>query len=107
MISVRSWLEEAAIAGHVGARFTLAQNEKMRRGNTARAVKHLIISAKLGCDYSMKALQQCYEKGEVCEDQFIAARHAHEVAIDEMKSPQREEQANYERSIEEFFCAGK
>ena len=100
-------LEEAAIAGHTGARFTLAYNEKTRRGNTDRAVKHLIIAAHLGCDYSMEALEQCYEKGEVDEDKFTAALHAHQAAVDEMKSPQREEQAKYERSIEEFFCAGK
>ncbi len=74
----------------------------MRRGSTARAVKHLIIAANLGCDYSMKALQQCYKKGEVCEDQFIAARHAYQASVDEMESPQREELSNYERSIRSF-----
>ncbi len=100
-------LEEAAIAGHVGARFTLAHNERMRRGNTERAVKHLIIAANLGCNYSIKALEQCHENGEVCKDQFTATLHAHEAAVDEMKSPQREEQANYARCIEEWFCAGK
>ncbi len=110
MISVRSWLEEAAIAGHVGARFTLAHyekiNEKMRRANCKHfkrsdASHHrLAIATNLGCDYSMKALplqlQQCYENGdrEVCEDQFTAACQAHEAAVDEMKSPKRVEQAN-------------
>jgi len=99
-------LEEAAIAGHVGARFTLAHNEKTRRGRTDRAVKHLIIAANLGCDYSMKALKQCHENGEVDDDKFTTALHAHQAAVDEMNSPQREEQANYERSIEEWFCVG-
>jgi TPR repeat protein len=100
-------LEEAAIAGHVGARFTLAHNEKTRRGRTDRAVKHLIIAANLGCDYSMKALKQCHENGEVDDDKFTTALHAHQAAVDEMNSPQREEQANYDRSIEEWFCADK
>lgn len=99
-------LEEAAIAGHTGARFTLARHEKNRRGSTDRAMKHLIIAANLGCDYSMGALKQCYEKGEVDEDKFTAALLAYQAAADETKSPQREEQANYERSIEKWFCAG-
>eukprot|EP00985_Skeletonema_marinoi_P006920 scaffold3024_cov115-Skeletonema_marinoi.AAC.6 len=100
-------LQEAAIAGHVGARFTLAHNEKTRRGRTDRAVKHLIIAANLGCDYSMEALKQCHTNGEVGDDKFTAALHAHQAAVDEMNSPQREEQANFERSLEEWFCADK
>eukprot|EP00984_Skeletonema_dohrnii_P015105 scaffold6468_cov147-Skeletonema_dohrnii-CCMP3373.AAC.2 len=75
-------LEEAAIAGHVGARFTLARNEKTRCGRTDRAVKHLIIAANLGCDYSMKALKQCHENGEVDDDKFTTALQAHKTAVD-------------------------
>eukprot|EP00984_Skeletonema_dohrnii_P008202 scaffold3011_cov76-Skeletonema_dohrnii-CCMP3373.AAC.4 len=100
-------LEEAAIAGHVVARFTLAHNEKERCGRTDRAVKHLIIAVNLGCDYSMEALKQCHTNGEVDDDKFTAALHAHQTAVDAMKSPQREEQANFERSLEEWFCADK
>ena len=100
-------LEEAAIAGHTGARFTLAHHEKNRGGSTDRALKHLIIAANLGCDYSMEALKQCYEKGEVDEDKFTATLLAYQAAVDETKSPQREEQANYARSIEKWFCAVK
>ena len=99
-------LEEAAIAGHVGARFTLAHNEKTRCGRTDRAVKHLIIATNLGCDYSMRALQQCHENGEVDDDKFTAALHAHQAVVDAMNSPQREEQANFERYLEEWFCVG-
>ena len=100
-------LEVAAIAGHVGARFTLAHNENARRGNIERAVQHLIIATRLGCDRSMKALKQCYADGNVDKDVFVAAHDAHRAAIDEMKSPQREELANYEKAIENYFCASK
>jgi len=92
-------LEEAAIAGHVGARFALAHNEKARHGSIDRAVKHFIIAANLGCNNSMEALKQFYTKGDVSDDKFTAALHTHQAAIDEMKSPQREEQANLERII--------
>ena len=94
-------------AGHVGAsasaRFTLAHKEKERCGRTDRAVKHLIIAA-IGCDYSMKALKQCHENGEVDDDKFAPALHSHKTAVDAMKSPQREEQANFDRPGGVVLC---
>ena len=47
--------EKAAICGHPQARYNLACYEG-ENGNVERAVKHLIIGANLGDEYSMKAL---------------------------------------------------
>lgn len=100
-------LEDAAIAGHVGARFTLAHLENARRGRADRAVKHLVIAATLGCDSSIRALKRCFSNDEISEEEFTAARDAHQIAVDAMESPWREEQSNFEKACVDCFCASK
>jgi len=55
-------LEEAAIAGHPGARYNLALKEG-RNKRFERAVKHFIIAANLGDDESIQQLKKCYKYG--------------------------------------------
>eukprot|EP00985_Skeletonema_marinoi_P017111 scaffold9323_cov73-Skeletonema_marinoi.AAC.3 len=62
-------LEEAAIGGHLGARYNLG-NHECRNSRHDRAAKHYIIAANLGHE---------------------AALRGHQAAIDAMKSPQRDE----------------
>eukprot|EP00985_Skeletonema_marinoi_P008723 scaffold3982_cov102-Skeletonema_marinoi.AAC.5 len=76
----RYHLEEAAIAGHPGARYNLGWNEGMNQ-RYDRAVKHWIIAANLGCDNSIQMLKKYYKDGLVS---------AHQAAADATKSPQRE-----------------
>ena len=82
-------LEEAAIAGHPDARHNLAFCEE-GNGRVDRAVKHLIIAANLGHENSMKSLKECYKDGDVSKEDFAAALRAHHVAVNAMKSENRE-----------------
>eukprot|EP00984_Skeletonema_dohrnii_P030464 scaffold21978_cov72-Skeletonema_dohrnii-CCMP3373.AAC.3 len=71
------YLEEAAIGGHPNARHNLGDVE-WNNGRADRAVKHLIIAAKLGNDDSLEV------------DGFAAALRGHKAAVDATKSLQRE-----------------
>ena len=81
--------EKAAIGGHPGARYHLGWIES-RDGNNERAVKHFIIAANLGLEYSMKELWKYYKHGYITKEDLDATLRTHHAAIDEMKSPERE-----------------
>eukprot|EP00984_Skeletonema_dohrnii_P018428 scaffold8611_cov141-Skeletonema_dohrnii-CCMP3373.AAC.1 len=86
-------LEQTAIAGHPTARYNLGVHEwNYDRVDRDRAVKHFIITAKLGVgdDDSVEGLKQGYLRGLVSKEDFAAALRAHQAAVDAMKSPQRE-----------------
>ena len=82
-------LEEAAIRGHAYARHNLGCHEE-RNGEMGRAVKHWIINANLGDDWSIQTLKNCYKDGLVSKEEFAAALRGHHAAVKAMKSPQRE-----------------
>ncbi|KAK1733477.1 hypothetical protein QTG54_015892 [Skeletonema marinoi] len=82
-------LEQAVIGGHPRARYNLGRIEE-KNGRMGRAVKHWIIAAKLGHDYSVDALKDSYEDGLVSKEDFAAALRAHQAAAEATKSPQRE-----------------
>ena len=81
--------EKAAIGGHLYARNNLACYEE-DNGNMERAVKHLIIAANLGCEYSMKELLRVYKDGHITKEEYGATLRTHQAAIDATKSAQRE-----------------
>jgi len=85
---IHHW-EEAAIGGHPRARHNLGWHEG-NNGRYERAVKHLIIAAKLGLDDSIKTLMENFKGGFVQKDELAAALRAHKGAVDATKSPQRE-----------------
>ena len=82
-------LEKAAIGGHPYARHNLACHE-WENDNMERSVKHFIIAANLGSEPSMKLLWQHYSLGNITKDDLDATLRAHQAAIDEMKSPERD-----------------
>eukprot|EP00577_Skeletonema_sp_RCC1716_P026226 CAMPEP_0113417730 /NCGR_PEP_ID=MMETSP0013_2-20120614/25809_1 /TAXON_ID=2843 ORGANISM="Skeletonema costatum, Strain 1716" /NCGR_SAMPLE_ID=MMETSP0013_2 /ASSEMBLY_ACC=CAM_ASM_000158 /LENGTH=166 /DNA_ID=CAMNT_0000304879 /DNA_START=441 /DNA_END=938 /DNA_ORIENTATION=+ /assembly_acc=CAM_ASM_000158 len=82
-------LEKAAIGGHTFARHNLGIMEG-KNGRHERAMKHFIIAAKLGDDYSLLSLRRAYAVGFVSKEDFASALRAHQAALDAMKSPQRE-----------------
>ncbi len=82
-------LEKAAIGGHHKAKNSLGQ-EEWNNGQYERAMKHTIIAAKLGDDESVNNLRMGYEKGVLSKEDFAEALRAHQVAVDAMKSPQRD-----------------
>ena len=81
--------EKAAIGGHPIARHNLDCNEG-RNGNIERAVKHLVIAAKLGHEGSMKKLWKCYSDGNITKENLDATLRTHQAAIDATKSAQRD-----------------
>ncbi len=81
--------EKAAIGGHPQARNNLGYYEE-ENGNVERAVKHDIIAANLGHKQSMKALWKQYSRGNITKEELEATLRAHQAALDEMKSPERD-----------------
>jgi hypothetical protein len=88
-------LEEAAIGGHLSARFNLANHEG-RKGNTQKAVRHYIITAKLGDDGALEQVKENFRRGFLSKEDFESALRGHQAAVDATKSKQREE-------AEEFY----
>jgi hypothetical protein len=86
--AVYHW-EKAAIAGHPQARHNLGYYEE-ENGNMERAVKHFIIAANLGYDYSMKELWKHYSGGTITKENLDATLRTHQAAIDAMKSSDRD-----------------
>ena len=78
-------LEEAAIGGDPFARHNLGCEE----ARMDRAVKHWIIAAKQGDEFSLKKLTQLYRDRIISEEVFGTVLRGHKAAVDATKSPQR------------------
>ena len=81
--------EIAAIGGNPYARNMLGAIE-LKNGNSERAVKHMIIAAKLGYEESMKSLWKLYSIGHITKEDLDATLRSHHAAINAMKSAQRD-----------------
>jgi tetratricopeptide (TPR) repeat protein len=96
-------LEESAIGGHPSARYNLGCHEE-RIGRIERAIKHMIIAANLGDGDSIEVLREEYAQGRISKENFAASLRAHQAAVDETKSPQREVAEEYYRSRGQNRC---
>ena len=85
--------EKAAMLGNVDARHNLGSYE-CNRGNYDRAVRHLLISAKMGGTISLEVIKTLFTGGLATKSQYMGALKGYQDAMEEMKSPEREE-ANY------------
>jgi TPR repeat protein len=81
-------LEEAAIGGHPAARHNLGIHEA-NNGRYERAVKHFIIAANLGYDYSLTNLKRLYADGHASKEDYAGALRAYQAAVDATKSEER------------------
>eukprot|EP00979_Chaetoceros_neogracilis_P016713 scaffold9124_cov144-Chaetoceros_neogracile.AAC.1 len=79
----------SAMAGNVKARHNFGCDE-YNAGNMDRAYKHWMISANVGCDSSMKTVQEGYRRGFVTKDEYAKTIRTHGKSIDEMKSDDRD-----------------
>ncbi len=86
-------LEEAAIGGHPDARFNLGNHER-RNGMGDRAMKHYIITAKLGHDRAWEEVEKGFQMGWASKEDFEATLSGHQTAVDATESTQREEAEN-------------
>jgi hypothetical protein len=82
-------LEEAAIGGHPQARHYLAVHEVYNR-RLDRAVKHWIIASKLGYDDALENVKYGFSVGFIIKEDYEAAVHGHQAAVDATKSASRD-----------------
>ena len=82
--------EKAAIQGHVVSRHNLGIIES-RKGYRDRAVKHLLISAKMGNQNSVEMIKKLFMGGVATKEQYIEALKGYQNAAEEMKSHDRDE----------------
>ena len=83
-------LQHGAIQGHPQSRHNLAVHE-YSNGNHELAVQHWMISAKMGYERSLNKIKGMFMKGHATEAQHAEALTGYQTALDEARSPQREE----------------
>ncbi|EJK72269.1 hypothetical protein THAOC_06210, partial [Thalassiosira oceanica] len=82
--------EKAAMQGHVMSRNNLGISE-VGKGNHDRAVRHLLISAKMGHENSIGAIKEMFVAGVATKEQYAEALKGYQNALEEMKSHDRDE----------------
>jgi len=88
---IRYW-ETAAKRGDALSRHNLGTAEAYKE-NDDRAVRHFMISAKMGYKLSLDMIQGMFAHGQVKKAQYAEALKGYQDAVEEMKSPQRDEAA--------------
>ncbi|EJK78037.1 hypothetical protein THAOC_00089 [Thalassiosira oceanica] len=86
---IHHW-QQAAMKGHAPSRHNLGVAEH-ETGNYELAVQHWMISAKMGDEKSLISIQLMFKEGHATKAQYAEALLAYRDAVEEMKSPQREE----------------
>jgi len=83
---------KAAMQGHVVSRHNLGgcEGDKL---NHDRAVRHFLISAKMGCKDSVETINRASMVGFATKEQYAEALKGYQDAVEEMKSPDRDEAA--------------
>ena len=84
------YYKKAAMQGHVQSRFQLGYHEA-ERGNFDRAVRHLLISAKMGDNKSIATIKNAFTAGVATKEQYAQALRGYQDAVEEMKSHDRDE----------------
>ena len=82
--------QQAAMKGHPLSRHNLVFFELTER-NYELAVKHWTISAKMGYKSSLDDIKLMFTHGQATKAQYAEALRGYQNAVEEMKSPQREE----------------
>ena len=82
--------EKAAMQGHVEGRHNLACIEG-EKWNFGRAVRHLLISAKMGHKDSLESIKKLFMDGLATNEQYAEALKGYQVAVEKMKSHDRDE----------------
>ena len=96
--AVGHW-EHAAMKGNVMSRHCLGFVEA-NKGNSQLALKHFLISAKMGYKESLDAVKVIFTHGDATKAQYAEALKGYQDAVEETKSHQREEAKDFYWSIE-------
>ncbi|EJK77267.1 hypothetical protein THAOC_00911 [Thalassiosira oceanica] len=86
---IRHW-QQAAMKGDAESRAVLGVAE-YQNGNNELAVQHWMIAAKRGFEKSLNAIKDMFKEGQATKAQYAEALLGYRDAVEEMKSPQREE----------------
>ena len=86
---IHHW-QQAAMNGDVHSRHSLGFIEN-KNGNYDLAVQHWMISAKVGYEKSLNNIKIMFKTGHATKAQYAEALLGYRDAVEEMKSPQREE----------------
>ena len=86
---IRHW-QQSAMKGHAVSRHHLGVVE-FNEGNYELAVQHLMISAKMGYERSLNGIKDIFKEGHATKAQYAEALLGYQDAVEEMKSPKREE----------------
>ena len=84
--------ETAAKAGHGDARRNLAIWEA-KKGNSPRAMKHLMVAAKCGYKHALDEVKDGFVKGHLTRYDFEETLRVHKLSLAEMRSDQRDKAA--------------
>ena len=87
--AIRHW-EQAAMKGHGLSRNSLGADE-YNNGNCELALQHWMISANMGDEVSLNNIKVIFKEGQATKAQYAESLRGYQVAVEEMKSPQREE----------------
>ena len=82
--------QQGAMGGHAPSRHNIGVVE-YGYGNRQIALQHLMISAKMGYEISLNCIKDIFKKGHATKAQYAEALLGYQSAVEEMKSPQREE----------------
>ena len=82
--------KKAAMQGNVMSRHNLGYHEA-EKGNHDRAVRHFLISARMGYDHSVESVQKMFMGGHATREQYAQAMRGYRDAVEEMKSHDRDE----------------
>ncbi|EJK67450.1 hypothetical protein THAOC_11513 [Thalassiosira oceanica] len=82
--------ERAALEGHAQSRHRLGIYEGLKM-NFNSALKHLMISANMGLKDSLELIQKLFIDGIATKEQYAQALEGYQVAVEEMKSHDRDE----------------
>ena len=81
--------KRAAMRGHVDSRHNLGCSEE-DRGDYDSAVRHLLISAKMGLKDSLESIKKTFMRGLATKEQYAEALKGYQHALEEMKSHNRD-----------------
>ena len=81
---------KAAMQGDVSSRYNLGCDEA-EKGNYDRAVRHALISAKMGHQNSIENIKCMLETGFATKEQYAEALRGYKDAVEETKSHGRDE----------------
>ena len=87
---IHHW-QQAAMKGQVLSRNKLGMIEYFDERNHDLAVQHWMISVKMGYKVSLDCIKKMFMKGHATKAQYAEALRGYQDALEEMKSPQREE----------------